>query len=258
MLNRLVLLVTGCGPSTPPSATSSPSAAPAGIPACDSEAVTERSDYGSPLRCDLHDARFPRVTFEYTDPGASSPAGRDQTVVVRVGDRVVQTITEHVVSSAPGPPFVPRWANDGDGQLVVVTNSGGTGGIGMAVWRARTPEGPFVRGGELFGFPYRMATTDEGFTALYAHASAASGGYTIFRFDGDRIVGLLALPVAVADFPTASLDGTGPTIVNRATRCRLVTPNAEQTQALRAAKVSADGAAERFCRQGWVGRTYAG
>lgn len=254
-----VAAAAACDAPAPSSAPDSPSssAAPA-PPACDADAVTKRSDYGAPLRCVLHDARFPRLTFDYSDPGFAGPDGRDQVIVVREGDRVVQTITERAISYAPGPPFAPRWANDGDGQLAVVTNSGGSGGVGLAVWRARGPEGPFVRGGELFGFPWRTATTEEGFTALYAHASAASGGYTIFRLVGDRIVGLFSLPVAVAGSPDIDLDGSGPVVTNRNTACRAKTPTPEQARALGDAGVTATGYGDRLCRQAWVGRTYAG
>lgn len=252
--------VAACETPVPSSAPASApsSAAPSAPPACDADAVTRRTDYGAPLRCVLRDARFPRLTFDYSDPGFAGPAGRDQVVVVREGERVVQTITERAISYAPGPPLVPRWENDGDGQLAVVTNSGGTGGVGLAVWRARGPEGPFVRGGELFGFPWRTATTDEGFTALYAHGSAVSGGYTIFRLVGDRVVGLFSLPVAVAGSPGVSLDGAGPVVTNRNTACRAGTPTAAQAQALGEAGVTAAGYGERLCRQAWVGRTYSG
>ncbi|MCS3778689.1 hypothetical protein [Tsukamurella ocularis] len=248
-----------CDTPAPSGAPDSPSssAAPA-PPACGADSVTRRSDYDAPLRCVLHDARFPRLTFDYSDPGFAGPAGRDQVIVVREGERVVQTITERTISYAPGTPLVPRWANDGNGQLAVVTNSGGTGGVGLAVWRARGPEGPFVRGGELFGFPWRTATTDEGFTALYAHGSAASGGYTIFRLVGDRVVGLFSLPVAVAGSRGVSLDGAGPIVTNRNTACRAETPTPAQARALGDAGVTAAGYGERLCRQAWVGRTYAG
>ncbi len=255
-----MLLLAGCTPTPPPSAVPSsaaPSEARTTVPACDSPEVTERSDPTAALRCEFRDPRFPRLRFDYSDPGGGH-GERDEVVVIRDGDRIVQTIRERIESSYPEVPFVPRWANDGSGQLVVVTNSGGSGGIAMAVWRALGPEGPFVRGGELFGFPYRTATTDEGFTALYAHASAISGGYTIFRLVGDRVVELLNLPVAVASVDHTTLDENAPTIVNRNTRCQVVAPSPAQAEALRAAGVTADGAAERFCRQSWVGRTYAG
>ena len=224
-----VAAAAACGTPAPSSAPDSPSSSAAPPPpACDADAVTERSDYGAPLRCVLHDARFPRLTFDYSDPGFAGPDGRNQVIVVREGDRLVQTITERAVSPAPGPPFAPRWANDGDGQLAVVTNSGGSGGVGLAVWRARGPEGPFVRGGELFGFPWRTATTEEGYTALYAHSSAASGEYTMFRLAGDRVVRLLNLPVAVVGSADTSLGGDGPVVTDRNTSCRAVAPTPAQ------------------------------
>lgn len=252
-----VAAAAACGTPAPSSAPDSPSSSAAPPPpACDADAVTGRSDYGAPLRCVLHDARFPRLTFDYSDPGFAGPDGRNQVIVVRDGDRLVQTITERAVSPAPGPPFAPRWANDGDGQLAVVTNSGGSGGVGLAVWRARGPEGPFVRGGELFGIPWRTATTEEGYTALYAHSSAASGAYTIFRLAGDRVVRLLNLPVAVVGSADTSLGGDGPVVTDRNTSCRAVAPTPAQAQALGEAGVTAAGYGERLCRQDWVGRTY--
>ncbi|WP_133298748.1 hypothetical protein [Tsukamurella pulmonis] len=257
VLAVMLVLLAGCAtPDGAPGTPASSSTSAAQPPACDSTAVRERDDR-SALRCVLRDSRFPRLEFDVTAPGAQGYTAREQTVVVREGTRVVQTIVERTVSSAVDLPFVPRLANDGDGQLVVVTSSGGSGGIGMAFWRARSPEGPFVRGGELFGFPHRMDTTDEGFSTVYAHASAVSGVQHVFRFDGDRVVPLLDIPVAAARIEHTTLDDDAPTVVNRATRCEIVVPKPEQATALRAAGVDPDGAGERFCAQAWVGRTYA-
>ncbi|MBS4102155.1 hypothetical protein KFZ73_13015, partial [Tsukamurella paurometabola] len=197
--------------------------------------------------------------FEYSDTAAvRGYEGREQRIVVRDGARVVQTITERVVAAYRTPPFVQRFANDGAGQLLVVTTTGGSGGSGMAVWRARGPKGPFVRGGELFGFPSRVATTDEGFSAMYAHSSAVSGVYTIFRFDGDRVVELLDLPVAAAGAGATPSDGNGPVVTNDRTNCRAVQATPEQARALGQAGVTVAGVGEHFCRQDWVGRTYSG
>lgn len=275
-----LIVLTGCGPSSPdqsvrPSvptgmsdspasparttgATATPSLPPGPGPDCDSDAVRHRDDFAAPLTCTVRSASFPTLRFEYTDAGTSIDGRRGQRIVVRDGDHVVQTITGQLTAGYAQPPLVQRFAGDGAGQFLVVTSAGGSGGIGMAVWRAQSPTGPFVRGGDLFGFPERVATTDEGFSAIYAHSSAARGVYTVFRFDGDRVVELLNVPVAAAVANAEPGDGTGPVIRNGQTNCRAVQPSPRQASALREAGVTVVGVGERLCRQRWVGGTYGG
>lgn len=249
---------TTVGRPTPTTATTAPSLPVGPGPDCDSDAVRDRKDIEAPLACTVRSASFPALRFEYLDAGRSSDGRRDERVVVRDGERVVQTITAQLMAGYAEPPFVQRFAGDGSGQLLVVTSSGGTGGIGMDVWRAQSPTGPFVRGGELFGFPGRVATTDEGFTAMYAHSSAVAGVYTVFRFVGDRVVPLLDIPVAAAEVNGQPIDGEGPVIPSGGANCRAVQPSLVEAAALREAGVTVDGVGARFCRQAWVGRTYSG
>lgn len=253
-------LLSGCGTPSPDPTTVPSRAAPSNSntsqPDCGSNEIRDRAA-ALPVTCVLISPSFPTLRFEFSDTAPMKGfEERKQTIVVRDGERVVQTIIERIVAGYRTPPFVQRFEGDGFGQLLVVTTTGGSGGSGKAVWRAQGPQGPFVRGGELFGFPGRVATTDEGFSAIYAHSSAVSGVYTVFRFDGDRVVELLDVPVAAASVDAQPSDGEGPIIRNGGTNCRAVRPEPQQAAALRAAGVAAADPGAQFCRQGWIGSTY--
>lgn len=108
----------------------------------------------------------------------------------------------------------------------------------------------------LFGFIDRIRTTDEGFSAIYAHGSVSSGGFTVFRLHGTSMTTLIDFEVESASNPMPP-HSTSRTIQIENTRCTISgTVDADERAALLAAGLDPARAAEHFCRQDWVGRTY--
>lgn len=167
---------------------------------------------------------------------------------------------EQVITEDTARDYAPRFLlrdldDDGRDEVLVVTDSGGTGGDTMAVWRSTGESMTFTRAGEVFGFP-RFWTTADGFTGQYAHSGAGAGVIGLMEFVGERLV-----TVAVLDVQTLNWADKPPRDdwqVNGDTKCALNNVDAppgslaKRDAALRAHGIDPATAGRRFCSEPWA------
>lgn len=236
------IVVAGCGsPTQAPADGSAATPPPAIRPAvlahvadCTSDGIRARSSVTTPVRCAFTSPRFPKLTFDFADPGVpAAPARPDRTQRVGVydGDRLVQTIEETTTSAYTFVPRVKNLANDAFGQLFTVTSSPGEAGQGLTVWRAQSSDGPFVRTGDLVGYIDRIVRLDGRQNAIYASAPQASGVQTIFEQIDNRLVTYIQLPVAPTE-PKIDRGWTRPWLFTDTTECLLKTPTDDEIRAM--------------------------
>ncbi len=158
-----------------------------------------------------------------------------------------------VIGETGAAPLLEDIDNSGQPVLLVVNGEGGTGGEPMAVWRPTGSSPVFVRAGQIFG-QRRFYRTPEGFFGNYAHASAASGDVTLYRWVDDKLVDVAVLDMQAAAAPESRRNW----VRNGNVLCALAVDGLSDTQtaALRAAGIDPATAQQRFCSQAWVATVY--
>ncbi|MFD6357597.1 hypothetical protein [Nocardia tengchongensis] len=258
---------TAASPTSTTLATTSPQARPVleplpapltGLPDC----AEVKPDYKAPdpdpaLHCVLREEDRTGLLFEVL----GAPA-----ITINVYDaqgQRRQSVRQQVVRPQHEMQFLADLDGTGGEELLVVTASGGSGGEELAVWHASDTTGQFAFAGTMFGFPYRMQRTTDGFVAIYAHASAGSGEVTISRFVDDKLVTLAVLDVEVAAgtyHPDWHTNGTAKCALKRTSNDTAV-PDAqamaERNTQLAAAGIDPTTAEDHFCSQPWVGTLYS-
>ncbi|ODR08337.1 hypothetical protein BHQ15_09590 [Mycolicibacillus koreensis] len=199
------------------------------------------------------------LTFEGHTTTVGPHSYRTAVTVIAPGRGSPQVITEDTDHDY-GPRYLLRDLDaDGRDELLIITDSGGTGGETMTVWRARGEETTYAPAGEVFGFRTFWQTAD-GFTAQYAHLGARAGTVTLSRFVDDHLVTVAELRVQAADWadPPGHVDWE----THGATKCALSEDDyppgalAARTAALRDAGIDPAGAQHRFCAEPWVASLY--
>lgn len=258
----VVAALSGCSPQHAPGVTGSPSSA--SLSSTSTAQQVSRScdgveiNYQPPLseqhiRCVL--TLNPQLTVEVSsDPTWSFTLKRDGAAVQEFSEPA-DKIGESGVA-----PLLQDIDHSGSPVLLVVTDRGGTGGEPMAVWRLSPATQQFVRAGDLFGFR-RFYQSAEGFFGNYAHSSAASGGVTLYRWDGDKLAVAVTLETQVADVVPLPV-GQGEWVRNGNVECNVSTYDdppgtfEKRAAAMRAAGIDPATATQQFCTQPWVATIY--
>ncbi|HTM85984.1 MAG TPA: hypothetical protein VL179_13980 [Mycobacterium sp.] len=235
------------------------SPAPAGADALPGCAAVDSAARGTATDCRTVSTDRSGLVFEGRTESVGPHAYRTAVTVLSPGGQESQVITEDTVHG-----YAPRYLLrdlDGDGrdELLIITSSGGTGGDGMAVWRATADAATLRRAGEMFGFRKFWKTAD-GFIAQYAHSGAAAGSVSLYEFVDDTLVTVAVLDVQTLDWP--DVPPRHQWEINGDTKCGLSTDDhppgslAARNQALRDARIDPDTAAQRFCAEPWVANFY--